>query len=448
MKLILRTPTPILLLVLLGLSCRSTERSDTPRIVILVSVDTLRADHLGLYGYDRPTSPTIDALAEGGVIFEDVTSPSPWTLPAHGSMLTGLYPSRHGLKSHEQYLPSRLPTLGSILSSNGWATAAVVNSHNLGPNFGLDRGFQQYRYVEETADRIEPTTPVTEQAMAWLGESRPQPFFLFIHYYDVHTDYRSLPEYEKTFAEPYEGIADGTTAQLAAFRGGKITLDENDARHLINLYDAGIRQMDDELGRLLTFLEKEGLWKETLLVLTSDHGEEFGEHGDYLHGRSQFQEVVRVPLLFAGPSVTGPRKIQTPVSLVDLVPTLLDLVGIEIPGGLDGVSLLSSIEEGESIGERFLFGEADHNNVEHDMTRAVRRRDLKLHYNRVTRAHQLFDLGEDPQEHRDVSGERDGVAQEMLAELRRFMEVEGAKAPRRVLSPEEIEKLRSLGYIQ
>lgn len=419
----------------------------SPRRVILISIDTLRADHLGSYGYPRPTSPLLDALAAEGVVFEDVFSPSPWTLPAHGSLLTGLYPSRHGLKSHEDYLPSRVATLALVLSRQGFRTAAVVNSHNLSPRYGLDRGFQEFRYIEESVDRIEPSTEIIDQAIDWLRASSDRPLFLFLHTYDVHSDYRSRPAYEAQFVGPYEGVATGATAQLISAREGKLALDAKDAGHLIDLYDAGIRQMDDDLGRLLAFLRAEGLYEETLLVITSDHGEEFLERGGVLHGRTQFQEVVRVPLILRGPGIARGQRIPTPVSLVDVMPTVLGLLRIGEPGGIDGGDLGPLWRE-RSRPARYLFGEADHNNVEPDVTRAARRENFKLHYDRLTRKHELYDLAQDPAERRDVAAQHPGVADQMLQEILRFMETrtEGER-PREKLTPEQIEKLKSLGYL-
>jgi arylsulfatase A-like enzyme len=364
-------------------------------------------------------------------------------------LLTGLYPSRHGLKSHERYLPSRIPTLASLLSERGWVTAAAVNSHNLSPNFGLDRGFQFYLYVEETADQIEPTTGVTDQAISWLSRPGDKPLFLFMHYYDVHTDYRSLPRYEQDFVTSYEGEADGSTSQLIAFREGRIALDEKDAPHLVNLYDAGIRQMDDELERFFSFLKESGIWDQCLLIVTSDHGEEFFERGDFLHGRTQFQEVIRVPLIITGPGVSGPKRIPAPVSLVDIVPTVLRSAEIAPPVDMDGIDLSSYwTKDGTVSDNRILFGEADHNNEELDITRSVRSQNFKLHYNRLTQVLALYDLDRDPAERTDVQSAHPAETEKLMSELRSFMEAEGIEAPTRVLSPEEIEKLRSLGYIR
>jgi arylsulfatase A-like enzyme len=417
-----------------------------PARIVLVSIDTLRADHLGCYGYDRETSPVLDALAAQGVLFEDVTSPSPWTLPAHASLLTGLYPSRHGLKSHEVYLPSSVPTLASLLSRHGFVTAAVVNSHNLGPRFGLDRGFQEFLYVEEVAGQREPSTRVTDQALSWLQRYAGRKLFLFVHYYDVHSDYCSRPEYEQPFRRPYAGRADGTTAQLMDHREGKVALDERDAPHLVDLYDAGIRQMDAELSRLLAALPA---GNPTWLAVTSDHGEEFFERGGVLHGRTQFQEVARVPLLVRGPGVPARTRVAAPVSLLDVMPTLLAASAVPLPESIDGADLAPHWRAGEERPrDRHLFGEADHNNQEHDVTRAVRHGRHKLLFNRLTRETALFDLVSDPGERTDLDDKEPAVVAELRAHLDRFLQIRPEATSPVTLTPEERERLRSLGYVR
>ncbi|MGH9333579.1 MAG: sulfatase [Vicinamibacteria bacterium] len=446
--------SPRLLLAGAALACFAcNESAPKPPLVMLVSIDTLRADHLGFYGYSRPTSPVLDALALESTVFDEVMSTSPWTLPAHATMLTGLYPRRHGLTSHERYLASSQETLALLFSRAGYRTAAVVNSHNLGPDFGLDRGFQQYRYVEEKAERREPSQEITDQAIAWIEGAGDAPLFLFLHYYDVHSDYASLPEYEEAFRRPHEGVADGTTAQLLQFREGKVELDAAaEAPHLVDLYDAGIRQMDEEIGRLLSFLRDENLLERTFLVVTSDHGEEFFEHGSVLHGQTQYQEALRVPLLLRGPGIPKNLRVGAPVSLVDVLPTLLTTAGIAVPDGLDGTPLAPLWSEDEAgrkrLEDRYLYSEADHNNVAHDITRAVRYRSFKLHFNRLTGERRLYDLSHDPGERNDIGSKQKNAFAALSERLDGFLAQGQAEAPIRALSQEEIDRLRSLGYVR
>jgi len=433
----------------IGCTARAPSGPPPPQIVVVVSIDTLRADHLGSYGYARKTSPTLDRLAAEGSLFEDAMTPAPWTLPAHASLLTGLYPSRHGLKAHDRYLPAKVRTLGESFASAGFVTAAVVNSHNLSPRFGLDRGFREFVYVEEVAGQRAPTRRIVDQAIEWLKRYGAGRLFLFVHSYDVHSDYASEPAYEREFVTAPKGRADGTTAQLMAFREGKARLGPEDAKQLVDLYDAGIRQIDDELARLVGALRDGGLLDRTLLLLTSDHGEEFFEHGDVLHGRTQFQEVAHVPLLVRGPGIAAGRRIRTPVSLIDVMPTLLARLGLKRPEGLDGEDL-SRLLEGDAghLAQRALFGEADHTNAQPDITRAVRLGSWKLLFDRSTEKHALYDLAKDPGERNDLAASQPAQSRELLEPLRRFLAIRGETGTPVKLSPEELQRLRSLGYLQ
>jgi len=442
----MRRRDPFAALVMLALvlpACRHPSAPVPLRRVILISIDTLRSDHLGAYGYARPTSPRIDELAKNGVLFERATSPAPWTLPAHASLLTGLYPSHHGLRGSEVALPASIATIGTILTNQGFATAAVVNSNYLSPVFGLDRGFQRFEYVKEGAAEREPSRAITDRAIEWLQAAGDRRVFLFVHYYDVHSDYASLPEYERRFVRPYAGNADGTTAQMMAVRAGRIVFDEADIQHVVDLYDAGIRQMDDELGRLLDAI---GSRDDTLLVLVSDHGEEFFDHGGVLHGRTQFDELVRVPLILQGDGVPVGVRVTTTVSLIDVMPTILAAAGVTAPPGLDGLDLAPTWRGGVGLAERYLFHEADHNNAEPEMHRAVRHGNDKLHLYRLTGQVTLFDLGTDPGERTDVAARRPEIAADLRAHLEGLTPTQPQAARSVTLPPEQIEKLKALGY--
>ncbi len=420
-----------------------------PRIALLISIDTLRPDHLGAYGHDRPTSPGLDALAAEGVLFETALSTSPWTLPAHATLLTGLYPHRHGLTSATGSLAERIPTLATILGAQAFETAAIVNSAYLDRRYGFARGFDRYHYIREQPGRLPPSIEVTDRAIAWLEEERTRRLFLFLHYYDVHSDYRSLPRYEREFLRPYAGAVDGSTEQLLLFRSGRFEIGDEDVARLRDLYDAGIRQMDDEIGRLIAYLAREDLLDETLLVVTSDHGEEFLEHGGVLHGRTQYEELLRVPLLLRGPGIPAGTRVAAPVSLVDVVPTVLAALGLPVPPETDGVDLAAfwSAENGGPEA-RYLFGEADHNNAEHDITRSVRRDRFKLHYNRMTKQATLYDLERDSDEQHDAAAEEPERTRRMLQQLVRIPDAPNRTELDRELSLDEIRHLESLGYLR
>jgi len=429
-------------------SCGKKQTARKAPNIILISIDTLCASHLGCYGYNRPTTPTLDKFASEGMLFEDVSTPSPWTLPAHASLLTGLYPNRNGLKSHYNSLPADVVTWAEVLREHGYLTAAIINSHNLSKRYGLDRGFDDFTYVKETLKLAEPTK-VEDKAHEWLSKHNSKPFFLFLHYYDVHSDYHSLPQYEEQFVRPYQGIADGSTAQLLRFRKDLFPLDDDDAKHLIDLYDAGIRQMDDGMARLFALLEKKDMLDNTLIIVTSDHGEEFLEHGGVLHGRTQFQEVIHVPLLIRGPGIPHSKRLRHITSLVDVMPTMLSLLGISPPATLDGINLCPLWQKSNAqLPQRYIFAEADHNNKINDAKRAVRHLQYKLHYDRLSKETQLYDLSDDPGEKVDVAHKHTQLVDSMLSSLKDFMNTRKTGRKLDSLSPEEIKSLKSLGYLQ
>jgi arylsulfatase A-like enzyme len=365
-------------------------------------------------------------------------------------MLTGLYPARHGLKDHETRLHASIPTLAEVFGRGGFVTAAVVNTSKLGPKFGLPRGFSHFQYLVEQADRREPMSEITDLALSWLERFARQPLFLFVHYYDIHSDYRSLGRFERMFVRPYEGRANGKTGQLMRVRKGRLSLEPRDVEHLVDLYDAGIRQMDAELERLLRAIEASPQADRAVVVVTSDHGEEFLERGGVLHGRTQYQELLRVPLIVRVPGLAHGHRIATPVSLVDVFPTLLAQGGIAPPPGLDGEDLASlwSSAPREHLHRRVLFAEADHFNSQNDIFRAVRRENHKLHYNRLTQVSQLYDLRHDPGEREDLLRSRPEVAADLGQRLSRFLALKAPVGEHVDLSPEELEHLRSLGYLQ
>jgi arylsulfatase A-like enzyme len=428
---------------------------------LLISIDTLRPDFLGCYGYPRETSPTLDALAARGVRFDDVTAAAPWTLPSHATMLTGLYPNHHGVKTHATRLAEGVITLAEELRDRGFETFAVVNTHNVGaPQFRLGQGFdERFRYVVETHE--DPATgairtgndgaEILSAAREFLAGRDPErPFFLFLHFYDVHTDFTAAPEYRERFVGPYDGALDGTTAQLADLRLARATLDEDDLTFLREMYAAEIRELDDRLGSFFAWLEAERLLAETLVMVTSDHGEEFQEHGSFLHGRTHYQEVARIPLIVAGPGVPAGVVVASPAHGVDVTPTLLAALGVPSRQPRDGIDLAPAWR-GEVLPARTFFAEADHNNVVggrevSDVKKMARQGAAKYLLDTHTGATELYDLNQDPRELRDLSFERPGRAAALRAELERFLAGEVAGEPVAPPSEDELRALEALGY--
>jgi arylsulfatase A-like enzyme len=326
-------PRALALLALLAMAC-SPGPEATRSNVLLVTLDTTRADRLGVYGHARPTSPNLDALSSEAILFEHAYSTSSWTLPAHASLFTGKYPASHGAR-HDPAGPLVLAdaidappsvrargmspheaTLARILSEHGWATGAVVGGPWLMRIFGVGSGFAFYD--DEGMQQGRRATEITDRAIDWLGRT-PEPFFLFLNYFDPHAPYAPPERFARLFLPA--GVAP----------------DPRSSRQAPALYDAEIRYADDELGRLFRWLRERGLWERTLVVVTADHGELLGERGDWGHERFLWEPLVRVPLVVkpAGPSRPGRREAR-PASLVDVLPLVLRELGIAEPPGVQG----------------------------------------------------------------------------------------------------------------
>ncbi len=294
---------------------------------MLIVIDTLRRDHLGCYGAQRETSPAIDAFAAHAVRFERAYTTAPWTQPAVASMLTGLYPSGHGLKRPGR-LSGTIPTLAERLGDAGYATAAVVSHTLLKRRHGFDRGFERwdespaaFPVRDSTSDAV---TQAAQLALAALAADA-RPFFLLVHYFDPHYEYLRHPDVG--FAAPRAGRLDGS--QSVAELRAMVPL-RNDERELLTaLYDEEIRHTDAAVGRLLDALAASGRAENALIVLTADHGEEFQERGWIGHTNSLYDELMRVPLIVRPPGGAGaPADVDALVSLVSLTPTVLDYAGV------------------------------------------------------------------------------------------------------------------------
>jgi arylsulfatase A-like enzyme len=321
-------------------SVESRRHQDPRPNLVIVSLDTLRARNVSAYGYPRQTTPFLDGLAKQGTLFEDAITTSTTTAPSHMSLFTGLYPVHHGIRAG--YASKRPgPAIATTLYTAGYRTAAFTENGFLVRERGFGEGFEEY--TENHGHHIQGPGEVAKtfgQAAQWL-EQASGPFFLFVHTYQPHAPFWPPPGYEELFQdEPVPGVDD---PQMQQFRDD---------------YDREIRYTDDELEKLVAAIDQAGLREPTLLVVLSDHGEEFGEHGAYQHGAAVFEETLRIPLVLAGPGVPLGKRIPDAVSLIDVFPTVLALLGLEIPDGIDGTNL-APIMRGESTLEaRTLFAEA------------------------------------------------------------------------------------------
>src|SRR5437588_12479462 len=285
--------------------------------VVIVTIDTLRADHLGCYGYKHIRTPNIDALAADGVRFERAYTAVPVTLPSHTVIFTGTYPIHSGMHDFAANVlnPSQ-PTLASVLKQHGYATGAVVASAVLDSRFGLNRGFDFYydhfdfnRLEEANLDEMErPGNVVADEVLNWLGKNYQKRFFLWMHLYDPHYPYRPPAPYSEDYkSHPYDGE---------------------------------IAFADAQVGRLLRFLKDKGLYQHTLIVLSGDHGEGLGEHGEQTHGFFIYNSTLQVPLVVRLPAGPRDKHVNALVSLADIMPTVLEALKLDIPAQVQGKSLL------------------------------------------------------------------------------------------------------------
>ena len=300
-----------------------------------MSIDTLRADHVGAYGYDRPTTPNLDALASRGVVFENAISQSSWTRPAHMSMFTGLHPAEHGYVGliDRGRLPATTPTLASVLSQRGYATIAFTGGVNVAAVYGFDQGFNVFRSNgKHFRDNLEETR-------YWLAEQATEPFFLFWHGYDAHTPYANDPIDRRAL-----GI-ESTRGRIGLRRVCRDKERGASLRRVIDEYDAAVHRADRYLGKLIAELDTRGVLDRTIVVVVSDHGEEFLDHGGCFHLSTLYREALHVPFVVAAPGLT-PRRIAALVpASVSIGATLLDLVGIR-DHPLPGPSLAGAVAGG------------------------------------------------------------------------------------------------------
>jgi arylsulfatase A-like enzyme len=386
---------------------------DKPRLnLVLIGVDTLRPDRLGCYGYERGTSPNIDEFAGRGVLFENVVAPSPWTLPSFATVFTSLYPTQHGANGQRAALRANLPTLASIVKANGYATGAIINAPFLKGNYGVNRGFDFYYMTPPEGRGADGTT---RDALEWIDANKGGPFFMFVHYFDPHLPYEPPPPYDTVFDPDYTGSVKSpyNPLGLAQYRDRDFqkmeSLSEADWEHIRSLYDGEIAFTDEAIGDLIKGLRERGLTANTLIVFLADHGEEFFEHHGFEHGHSLYDEVIKVPMVFSLPGVLPEdSRVSRQVRLLDVAPTILDILAISPWTELEGTSLLPLMTGvgGEpsvrtrllppeiALSEALLYGKEQ---------KSLRAYPWKIIYNMPKDEIACFNLAEDPGETVDLS---------------------------------------------
>jgi len=443
--------------------------------VLLISIDSLRADHVGVYGYGRNTTPTLDRLATSGARFETAVSSTSWTLPAHIALLTGLPDTVHGVQRPVQALDAGIPTLTDAMRAGGYHTVGFYSGPFLHPLFGFARGFDDYidctsygagnritdpqgRKAEvraisrfHRASHRDVTNPrIQREVLAQLDRLDRRPFFFFVHMWDVHYDYIPPPPYDRMFDPDYQGSMTGRNFhENRKFRRG---MPAADFKHIIALYDGEIRYTDDTVTTILHALDQRGLLDNTLVVVTADHGDEFLDHGRKGHRTTLFDELVRIPLLFSFPGRVPAKQINAVVSIIDIAPTILDLVGLAPMPDVVGRSLTGLMREGPPDWQpRAAISELDA--PPRPAMQSIRDAHEKLIRIPTRKRWSYFDLTADPKEQHPIQDRNDPRVRRLSAELEHRLEEYRAMRSSRghpgeaVIDPATEAELRSLGYL-
>jgi arylsulfatase A-like enzyme len=435
--------------------------------VLLVSIDTLRADRVGAYGNPDGHTPNLDALARVGLLCRDTSAQAPYTLPSHATLLTGQFPSVHGVVAHESTLGvARSTSLAEALARAGYATRAFTAGGFVNSAFGLDQGFDAFSEIDPVPevsshygrkltrkyDEARAARLLEEQGYAgverWLAERGGEPFFLFLHTYTVH-DYDAPRAY---ITCDQRGCPRPKIEQLSTREAEPASFTPEMRAHVAHLYEAALRYTDARLGRILEHLRALGLAESTLVVVTSDHGEEFFEHGQLQHGRTLYEELLRIPLILVGPGIPA-RELTRPAMQIDVAPTILARLGLPPLAHAQGVDLL-----GPEWKARAVWSEVD-SRFAHEYALRTEGGAKTIHDPREKRvqfpsakAWEQFELSRDPTESQDLAGDEDpghAAARRSLAELRRTLEALGASlgaAGSGEVDEGTLQDLEGLGY--
>lgn len=428
--------------------------------IILISIDTLRADHLSCYGYRRKTSPNIDTFAEKSLVFTNAISTSSWTVPAHASMFTGLYPSRHGLMQSPQpgKLPETIKTLAEILGEFGYFTAGFHGGGYLSSYFGFNRGFDVY---SSKGSRIEHNL---NNCLRWINRHRKDRFFLFLHGSNCHVPLSPPKEFDIYSL----GInAEYNTNRRSMYSWEKPKTNE-ELEYIVAKYDGEIRYMDHLIAKLIDEITRLKIIDNTIIILTADHGEEFMEHGQIGHIRTLYEELIHIPLIVSLPDGYAAKSINRPVSLVNIVPTVLDILQIRQKNNLDGRSLLPFIENGNDDADSLVISETGkdpHKKIGDEppredykvpeFIRSARTKDWKLILDKNDNPIELYNLLDDKNErHNRINDNLPAIAEaklkleNMLKELGlRSFKDDLANTDSEDYSKRLKEQLMNLGYL-
>jgi arylsulfatase A-like enzyme len=448
-----------------------TAQSATSPNVVLICVDALRPDHMSVYGYDRDTTPNLQRFADGATVFNNAYSHGNRTIIAMPSLFTGLYPSFHGAVGKGKVmipLPESRTTMAQVCRDVGYTTVGAMSNVFLKTPYGLTKGFDRiedfqlmrftlsvYRALVKLGLIEKPpytyyapdATVVTDTGLEWLDRVKDGPFFLFLHYMDVHHPYTPPAEFETMFDTVIDAVDRDmlfTKTRAMVRNPPPLELPADELRRLVDLYDACIRYTDEEIGRFLYELESLDLERETVVIFTADHGDEFLDNGSLYHTNLAIEALIRVPLIVGRyPLPDAGRRVKSMVRHVDVLPTVAELVGGETPMAIHGGSFLPLLR-GEYVPV------AEYSIAEGDFCKSLNKGNWKIMYVDSTDSYQLFDLAADPKGLVDVSeryprktAELKAIVEDYLARVEELQTGEHKE-----LSEDQIRELKALGYIQ
>mgnify|MGYP000748955480 CR=1 FL=1 len=465
--------------------------------ILLISVDTLRADHLSCYGYPTNTSPHIDQLASENVLFDQAYATAGWTPPSHASMFTGLYPSEHGVVNNNQLVES-IPTIAQILYDDGYHTGGFVNNSQVGQLVGFDRGHETFievwkghqsnnvfekavRYLNRQTHKLtgkydKGAKQTNRLALRWLDRysKGKKPFYLFLHYIEPHNPLNPHREHwNKQATSCFRSGINWKKIQKMAenplrFYTDECTLNREETDYLISLYDGEIFYVDQIIGEVINYLKMNKLYENTMIIITSDHGEHFGEKGNFSHVSSLYQPIIHIPLVVKFPYLLGEnKKISRKVQLVDILPTILDTAGVQIPSQchISGVNLREAINnatpfrnhiiaEWEGRIPFFILNELGCD----ESDERVSRFNHKI-YTIIGDSHkfimsedkeELYDIVSDPLEANDLIQEDPDTAKRLKINLLTWLDKKNSREIHHkpsIVDEEIIRNLKSLGYV-
>ncbi|MDJ0766171.1 MAG: sulfatase [Myxococcota bacterium] len=431
-----------------------------PNHVILIVVDTLRADHVSALGYSRATTPALTHLAKTEAVrFARAYAPSSWTLPSTISLFTSLHPHQHQVEDRGKRLHPEVPTLAGAFSTAGWRSAAFITHIYASSRFGCHAGFDEFhelsidwQYREGKQLRADE---LNREVLPWLTKNKDTRFLAYLHYFDPHWDYDPPPPFHRRFTDPtYRGPATGTWRFIKPFISKRRQMSNEDLAHVVALYDGEIAYTDHHLEQLFAHMKRLGIWDDALVVVLSDHGEEFQDHGSMHHIRTLYEEVLHVPLLIKLPS--GKKSIQRPivperVRTLDVGPTLLELAGIDPMPTAQGESLLPLIHRRGSYRDVFARTMRHKSDA---MALIHRTHKLIVPFGRKKTLPQLYNLVSDPKESKNLISRHPDLYDRLETRLHRFSALDGAalglSKPIGDVSLTEGQKahLKALGYVE